>query len=93
MTRKRIAFDASFKLEVVKMIRERGLSVMQICQDMNLGETAVCRLLRQAEADNYPAFFTTKDRRSDRDGGLETLSYAAFSPPPIFCFEKIDPAT
>ena len=41
MTRKRIAFDASFKLEVVKMIRERGLSVMQICQDMNLGETAM----------------------------------------------------
>lgn len=43
MTRKRRTFDASFKLEVVKMIRDQGLRVTQVCQDMNLGETAVRR--------------------------------------------------
>lgn len=51
MTRKRRTFDASFKLEVVKMIRDQGLSVTQVCQDMNLGETAVRRWLRQVDAE------------------------------------------
>ena len=51
MTRNRRTFDASFKLEVVKMIRDQGLSISQICQDMNLGETAVRRWLRQVDAE------------------------------------------
>ena len=51
MTRQRRTFDASFKLEVVKMIRDQGLSVTQVCQDMKLGETAVRRWLRQVDAE------------------------------------------
>jgi transposase-like protein len=34
MKQKRRAFDASFKLQVVQMIREEGLSVGQVCRDM-----------------------------------------------------------
>jgi transposase len=48
---KRRAFDTSFKLQVVQMIKQQGLSVGQVCKDMNLGETAVRRWLTQYEAE------------------------------------------
>ena len=51
MSRKRRTFDASFKLHVVQMIRDQGLSVGQVCQDMSLGETAVRRWLEQYDAE------------------------------------------
>ena len=35
MTRQRRNFDPSFKLEVVKMIKEQGLSVQHVCQSGN----------------------------------------------------------
>ena len=47
MDQKRRTFDASFKLQIVQMIRDQGLSVMQVCRDMNLGETAVRRWVAQ----------------------------------------------
>lgn len=43
MTDKRRTFDDSFKLEVVKMIKDQGLSVSQVCRDLNIGDTAVRR--------------------------------------------------
>ena len=52
MKQKRRAFDASFKLQVVQMIKDQGLSVGQVCRDMGLGETAVRRWLAQLEAEN-----------------------------------------
>jgi transposase len=51
MTQKRRKFDANFKLKVVQLIKDQGLSVSQVCQDMNLGETAVRRWLRQVDAE------------------------------------------
>ncbi len=51
MTRKRKRFDDSYKLEVVKMVRDQGLTVPQVCQDQNLGETAVRRWIRQYDAE------------------------------------------
>jgi transposase len=48
---KRRAFDTSFKLQVVQMIKQQGLSVGQVCKDMKLGETAVRRWLTQFEAE------------------------------------------
>lgn len=47
----RRTFDASFKLQVVQMIKQQGLSIGQVCQDMQLGETAVRRWLTQYEAE------------------------------------------
>ena len=50
MTKKqRRTFNAQFKLQVVQMIREQGLSVGDICRDMKLGETAVRRWLAQTD--------------------------------------------
>lgn len=51
MTRKRNRFADSYKLEVVKMVRDQGLTVPQVCQDQNLGETAVRRWIRQYDAE------------------------------------------
>ena len=47
----RRVFDASFKLQVVQMIRVQGLGIGQVCRDMRLGETAVRRWLAQAAAE------------------------------------------
>jgi transposase len=51
MKKKRRSFDSGFKLQVVRMIKDQGLGVSQVCEDMNLGETAVRRWLKQVEAD------------------------------------------
>jgi transposase len=48
---KRRVFDASFKLQVVEVIRAQGLSIAQVCKDMKLGETAVRRWLAQVDAE------------------------------------------
>jgi transposase-like protein len=47
--RERRTFNAEFKLQVVQMIREQGLSVGDVCCDMKLGETAVRRWMAQAD--------------------------------------------
>ena len=51
MTRKRRTFDASFKLQVVQMVREQGLSIGQVCRDMDLVESAVRRWVEQVDAE------------------------------------------
>ena len=47
--RQRRTFNAELKLQVVQMIREQGLSVSEVCRDMQLGETAVRRWLVQVD--------------------------------------------
>jgi transposase len=47
----RRSFDASFKLQVVQMIKVQGLSVGQVCKDMDLVESVVRRWLSQVEAE------------------------------------------
>lgn len=51
MSQNRRTFDASFKLKVVQMIRDQGLSVGQVCRDMKLGDTAVRRWVAQFDAE------------------------------------------
>jgi transposase len=51
MTRNRQKFDASFKLEVAKMVKEQGLSVLHVSQSMNVGPTAIRRWVEQYEAE------------------------------------------
>lgn len=47
MVKKRSTFDEGFKLQVVKMVTDQGLSVPQVCRDLDLGETAVRRWVQQ----------------------------------------------
>jgi transposase len=51
MTRNRQKFDASVKLEVAKMVKEQGLSVLHVSQSMNVGPTAIRRWVEQYEAE------------------------------------------
>jgi transposase len=51
MSQKRRTFDTEFKLQTVRMIRDQGLSVGQVCRDMGLGETAVRRWIAQFDAE------------------------------------------
>ena len=51
MTEPRRNFDPSFKLEVVKMIKEQGLSIGHVCQSMSIGRTAVRRWTEQYDAE------------------------------------------
>jgi len=51
MKQNRRHFDESFKLEVVKMVQEQGLSVAQVSKDLSVGETAIRRWLKQVETE------------------------------------------
>ena len=44
-------FDTAFKLQVVRMVRDQGLSVGQVCRDLNLVDSAVRRWLAQYDAE------------------------------------------
>lgn len=50
-SRTRRHFDSAFKLHVVQMIREQGLSVSQVCRDQALVDSAVRRWLAQYDAE------------------------------------------
>jgi transposase len=51
MTRIRRSFDATFKPQVAQMIQEQGLSVSQVCRDLDLIDSAVRRWLAQYDAE------------------------------------------
>ncbi|WP_264674112.1 transposase [Laribacter hongkongensis] len=51
MTGQRRTFDVEFKLQVVKMIKEQGLRISQVCRDLDIGETAVRRWIAQDKAE------------------------------------------
>ena len=47
MKRDRRVFDASFKLEVARMVRDQGLGFSQVSQTMSVGMTALRRWVAQ----------------------------------------------
>ena len=49
--RKRRAFSAEYKAEVVELIRESGKSIGAVARDLDLTETAVRAWVQQAEVD------------------------------------------
>ncbi|KIG07593.1 IS3 family transposase [Caballeronia concitans] len=53
MAKRNTRFDASFKREVARMVRDQRLSVSEVCRSMNLVEAAVRRWV--AQYDGKPA--------------------------------------
>lgn len=51
MSGARRGFDASFKLEVARMVRDQELSVSEVCRTMSVGQTAVRRWVAQLDAE------------------------------------------
>src|SRR6059036_3828040 len=56
MAKQRKKFDTSLKLEVVRMIKEQGLSVQNVSESMDIGQTAIRRWVTQygAEQNGQP---------------------------------------
>lgn len=51
MKKQRRTVDPSVKLEVVRMIKEQGLSVRHVSQSVDVGQTAIRRWVNQYEAE------------------------------------------
>jgi transposase len=49
-------FSREFKLEAVKLIKERGVAVAQAARDIDVAESVLRRWLREGEADPRQAF-------------------------------------
>ncbi len=53
---KRRVFSREFKVEAVRLIRERGVAVAQAARDLDVAESVLRRWSREAEADPKQAF-------------------------------------
>jgi transposase len=51
MSKHRKIFDTNLKLEVVRMIKEQGLSVRHVSESMDIGPTAIRRWVAQFSAE------------------------------------------
>jgi transposase len=51
MAQARRQFDAAFKLHVVQLVKDQGISIQQVCLDKSVGQTAVRRWIAQYEAE------------------------------------------
>jgi transposase len=49
-------FTREFKLEAVKLVKERGVSVSQVARDLGIGPSVVGRWVRENQADKSHAF-------------------------------------
>jgi len=52
----RRSFSREFKLEAVKLVKERGVSVTQAAKDLGLSQSVLGRWVREANADPKQAF-------------------------------------
>jgi transposase len=52
----RRTFSREFKLEAVKLVRDRGVAVVQACRDLDIAESVLRRWVRESEADPRHAF-------------------------------------
>jgi transposase len=52
----RRSFTREFKLEAVKLVTERGVSVAQACRDLEVHESVLRSWMRQQSADPQHAF-------------------------------------
>ena len=49
-------FTREFKLEAVKLVRERGVSAAQAARDLGIGNNVMSRWVREAAVDKAQAF-------------------------------------
>ncbi len=52
----RRSFSREFKLEAVKLVKERGVTVTQAAKDLGLSQSVLARWVRQFAADKAQAF-------------------------------------
>ena len=49
-------FSREFKLEAIRLVKERGVSVAQASRDLDIGENVLRRWIKEARADPGQAF-------------------------------------
>ncbi len=49
-------FSREFKLEAVRLVRDRGVAVAQACRDLELAESVLRRWMRELDGDPAQAF-------------------------------------
>lgn len=47
----RRTFSLEFKLDAVKLVRDRGVAVVQACRDLDIAESVLRRWIRESEAE------------------------------------------
>ena len=85
--------EPAFKLQVVKMIREQGLSVSQVCKDLDLTDSAVRRWSKQfsEEAAGRPGIGNPLPPTRNAFGNRKTRT--SHSNPTTHCLKKPWPAS
>jgi len=63
MTRRK--FSREFKIEAVKLVTERGVSVAQACRDLELAESVLRRWMREAAEAPASAFPGNGQQRAE----------------------------
>ncbi len=58
-------FSREFKIEAVKLVTERGVTVAQACRDLELAESVLRRWMREATAAPATAFPCNGQQRAD----------------------------
>jgi len=71
----RRTFNREFKLEAVRLVRDRGLSVAQACRDLEIAESVLRRWMRETEADPRHAFPGREARRRASNMDNSTARY------------------
>ncbi len=78
MMTNRNKYDATFKLEVARMVVDQGLSVAQVAKEMNVGRTAVDRWSAQYKGITWRNWSRkTFDDRAAKDTSVGTRKSAA----------------
>jgi transposase len=65
-------FSREFKLEAVKLVRERGVSLVQAARDLDLHETVLRKWIRAQEEDSVSAF-PGNGQRKPEEAEIERL--------------------
>ena len=58
-------FSREFKIEAVKLVTERGVTVAQTCRDLDLAESVLRRWMREATVAPVTAFPGNGQQRAD----------------------------
>ena len=53
MKKARPFYEASYKLEVARMVVAQGLTISQVCKDLSIGSSAVTRWVKQYRAETH----------------------------------------
>ena len=61
-------FSREFKLEAVKMVKDRGVALRQVARDLDLNENMLRRWIRESSMGSNFCIFRVRAQSEDTDG-------------------------